>query len=45
MHQQDPFGFDGFGYGCYRLSDLHPPILATAEPVWVTSGCVDLGMG
>ena len=45
MHQQQPFGFHGFGYGCYRLFDLHPPILATAELVCVTSGCVDLGVG
>ena len=45
MHQQQPFGFHGFGYGCHRLSDLHPPILATAEPVCVTSGCVDRVVG
>ncbi len=45
MPQQQPIGFDGFGYGCHRFSDLHPPILATVEPVWVTSGRVDRVMG
>jgi hypothetical protein len=45
MHQQQPIGFDGFGYSCHRLSDLHPLILATVEPVWVTSRRVDRVMG